>query len=376
MYWLVLILIFILCYLEVRNKKINEKSFYIAYTLLVLMLVLRKGQGTDYYNYNEVYKEVAYITEQSIIPIFFYRDPGYAFLNYIAIQLGIPYKWFSAIFSFATMLILYRFFAGICRKSMVPLFFFYSTFFLIYPFSIVRQGFTLAILLGFVYPLLVNGKTKLCILIIIAASLFHQSFLVCLLLIFIYKIKLQTHTLLFLSIPFFIILLSGINILKFIPIASIAERAENYFEWGSSILAIIVRIVVLIPIFLIPESRYSENNELRGIRNILICGFFIYSLFSFSELISSRLAAYFRVFEGYFILLLLSRAHLRKINYQLFICYALVAFILFTKDINSFIEQGEYENCNILTYPYMTVFNDDNTIMHYRKNLGFADRIE
>ena len=54
MYWLVLILIFILCYLEVRNKKINEKSFYIAYTLLVLMLVLRKGQGTDYYNYNEV----------------------------------------------------------------------------------------------------------------------------------------------------------------------------------------------------------------------------------------------------------------------------------------------------------------------------------
>lgn len=376
MYWLVFIVILAFACLEVINKKINVKSFYFVYIVLTVMTIIRKGQGSDYYNYWEIYREISVLSQNSILPLLIMKDPGFSLLNYVAIQLGISYEYFSAICSFLIMAILYRFFSRTCKKSMIPLFFYYATFYLIYSYSALRQGLTLAILLGFVYPLLRERKVFKCVGIIFLASLFHQSFLVCLLFLLVYRIQMDKKALFILLMPFILNLLFSINIMGFIPIPGLLDRMDNYVEEGnsSSIMAILVRLIVLIPLFLVPNRVYEQDENIRGVRNILACGFLVYSLFSFNDLISSRLAVYFRVFEGLFLYMLLYRANLKKVPKQLFTYFTCISMILFVKDINSFIEQGEYENCNVVTYPFLTLFDDDNTIMYYRKNLGMADR--
>ena len=303
-------------------------------------------------------------TEQSVFPIFLMNDPGFLFLNYLAQQCGISYEWFSAICSLAIMLLLYSFFNNICRKSMIPLFFYYATFYLIYSYSAMRQGFALAILLGLVYPLLRDGKTFKCIALILLVSLIHQSFLICILFLFVYKINASKRTLMFLLIPFALNLLLNSNIILSIPLPGLMERMEAYTDGrgvSSSIMAILVRFVVLLPVFLIPNRVYVNDENLKGVRNILVCGFMVYSLFSFDDIISSRLADYFRVFEGLFLGMLIYNISLKQIGKQLFVYFTIISTILFVKDINSFMDQGEYENCNVITYPFLTIFDDDNT---------------
>lgn len=378
MYWFVFLLLLVFSIVEIKNKSISVIAFRFSYMLLTLMILLRKGQGTDYYNYRDIFNGIDIITRNSILPLFLEKDFGYAFLNYIAIKCGISYEFFIALCSLLVMLILYRFFDKICHRSVLVLYLFYATFFLIYPFNAIRQGLALAILLGYVYPFLCKGDYLKGFISIIVGSLFHQSFLICLLFLFVYKVRYSTKCLLFIALPFIFNLLLGINVVQYIPIPFIIERIISYSEneISSPFLSIIVRIIALIPIFLIPRDIYDKDDELRGVRNLMFCGFIVYSLFSFSDLVSSRLAAYFRVFEGLFLFRIIFYTKLKTINYQLAAYYITISAVLFTKDIAGFIDQGSYVHCNVLTYPYLNIFDDDNTILYYRQNLGFSDRIE
>lgn len=344
------------------------------------MITLRQGQGQDYYNYLSIYQEIDYITSQtSALALAAMTDPLYATLNYIAIQCGVSYKWFSAIISFVTMMLMYPFFRRVCNGSAVSLFMLYATFYLIYPFSGVRQGLAIAIMLGIMYPLLRDGKILRYYLVMCVAILIHQSAIICAIMPIVYRRRLKTSILAFLAVVCSVVMLLKINWIAILPLPSvIASRTEFYVELGTSAqpLAMLVRIAALLPIFLLSQKKYNENPELRGVRNLLFAGFMFYSLFSFSDVMASRMAVYFRVFEGFFIYLLLFKSGLRKLNMQLGVYYFLIASVLFTKDIGSFITFGEYKNCNIITYPYLTVFDSDTKILYYRHNLGYADRIE
>jgi hypothetical protein len=171
----------------------------------------------------------------------------------------------------------------------------------------------------------------------------------------------------------------GINWIELLPLPDmISGRAEEYTEVSSSTkyLAMMVRMLVVFPTFLVWDMKYRENPELNGIRNIIFMGFVVFAMLSFSDLIASRMSIYFRMFEGLFIFLLLFHSGLKRLNMQIGVYYFFIACILFTKDIGAFISQGEYRNCNIITYPYLTGFDDNQTIMYYRHNLSSAVRIE
>lgn len=382
MYWLVFIYIAICALFEIRNKRINRKAFYAIYAVLILMTVLRQGQGSDYYNYMEIYKEVDVISSQSsALALFVMKDPLYALINYAAIQLGIGYKLFSAIISLVIMVLMYGFYKNACHRSAVALFMLYATFYLIYPFSGIRQGLTMAIVLGILYPLLKERKYWKYYTILFIVSFLHQSVLICALFPMIYRLRVKSSILILIGIVCAAIMVLGIDWTRILPLPEvILTRAEDYTIDATSsstkYLAMIVRIIVVLPIFLVSDKRYRESPELNGVRNILFTGFVVFSMFSFSDLIASRMAIYFRMFEGLFIFLLLFKANLRRLNMQIGGYYFLIACILFTKDIGSFISQGEYRNCNIITYPYLTVFDSNETIMYYRHNLSSADRIE
>ena len=380
MYWIVFLFIATCALFEIRNKRVNKSTFYLVYAILVLMVVLRQGQGSDYYNYLSIYNEVDSLTSQSsLLSLAIMSDPLYAFFNYVAIQLGVSYKWFAAITSFTIMMLMYRFYKNHCHRSAVCLFMLYAMFYLIYPYSAVRQGLAMAILLGVMYPLLKERKLMKFYCVLFVTTLIHQSVIVCAIMPFVYRMKINKSVLTLIVICCSAIMVLGVNWLSFLPLpAVIRSRADYYLEDGSSVqlLAMLVRIAAILPIFLVSNTKYKANAELAGVRNLLLAGFVIYSLFSFSDLIASRMAVYFRVFEGFFIYLLLFKSGLRKLNMQIGVYYFIVAVVLFTKDINSFIQQGDYKNCNIITYPYLTVFDSNTTIMYYRHDLGFADKID
>lgn len=379
MYWLVFIFIAICALFEIRNRRINRTAFFTIYTILVLMTMLRQGQGTDYYNYMEIYKEVGVISEQTPLALLIMKDPLFSLINYVAIQLGIGYKLFSALFSLAIMLLMYKFYNRSCHQSAVALFMLYATFYLVYPFSGIRQGLTMAIVLGVLYPLLKQRKYWKYYIILFIISFIHQSVLICALFPLVYRFKIKSSILLFVGSICAVIMVLGINWIDMLPLPDmISTRAEEYTETSSAskYLAMAVRLLVVMPTFLISDKKYRENTELNGVRNIIFMGFVVFSLFSFSDLIASRMSIYFRMFEGLFIFLLLFTSGLRRLHMQIGVYYFLIASVLFTKDIGAFISQGEYRNCNVITYPYLTIFDDNETIMYYRHNLSSADRIE
>lgn len=376
MYYCIFFIILLLSYFEIHNHKVNKNFFYITYSILTLMIVLRNGQGSDYYNYKYIYDETVSISQNGVLFLFLYKDPGYLFINYLAYSLGISYEWFAALFSLLTMMVFYPFFSKTCYKSQIPLLFFYSTCFLIYPFSGVRQGFSLAVLVSILYPLLRKKKHLKYYIIASLVSLIHQSILFCFLLPLIYNLRIKTKQLLPVFILLSLLMFSDFNLFQFLPIfGGGVDRINDYVTEGTSIkyFAKIVRVIVILPIFLISERAYRNNKQLYGIRNLLFFGFASYALLSFSELTSSRLAAYCRIFEGLFVYLLLFQTSLHKINVQLFAYFTFLCSVLFVKDIGGFIQQGQYVNCNIITYPYFTVFDDSNTILHYRTFFGKGD---
>lgn len=377
MYWIVGGLLLLFSIIEIRNKHIDSILFNFSYLILLLMVVLRQGQGTDYYNYMEIYKEVQYYSSESWLLLLYRNDPGFAILNYLAQIVGISYKIFSAIFSLFIMILAYPFFYKHCSKSIIPLFFFYTTFYLIYPFSAIRQGFGIAVLLGVLYSYLKEKRYFLYYLISVLVSSVHLSFIVTFILPLIYHKSISRKYLSIICL-FAIIILIVYNPFEKIAVVLAHGRLDSYIDGSSSTkyLAMVVRLLILIPLFLIPESTYRKNVELNNLRKILLCGFCIYSIFSFSDITASRIETYFRVFEGIFYAKLIHETKLKKISVQICFCYMLLLCVLFTKNINALIDQGNYKNCNIFTYPYLSLFDDEETIYYYRKSLGFADRME
>ena len=371
LYWLFFIILLYFSFKEIYTNKIDRKAFQWMWIALLLMAVLRQGQGTDYYNYEDIYKEVENITtEPSVLLYHIMSDPGYRILNFIAIHLGIPYIVFASLFSLLIFYIIYPFFNKQCNKSMIALFMFYaSSFFIPYLLNQWRQALVVAIFLR-IYPLLSEGKYKQFNLWIILSSTIHLSALVLLAAPIIQKIRFGRN--LILIVCFISILFLFVNPFELI-LFKIGLTRINYYigddSTGAKYLAWMVRIILIIPLFLIPESIYKRNKEFRIIRNFIIAGFIIFCCFSFSELIASRLNIYFRVLEWYFAVLIIHKTKLKIISRQLCYCYLMLITVLFAKDIQGSISQGEYENCNILTYPYLSVFDDKETIEFYRKDI-------
>ena len=373
MYYLLFIIALFFLLREVITKKISEISFYVIYFLMTMMVIFRYGQGSDYFNYESIYYEVKYLLSISFYAIFYRGDPGYVILNYLSIKAGFSYTFFVALFSFTIMVLFYRFYKNVCKKSMIPLFVFYATFFLVYPFSAVRQGFGLAITLGVLYPLLIKGKYFKYVIITFLASLVHLSVLIVLLIPIIYKIRIKKNTLLLLFSAFFVIMILDIDLFSIIPSFSRIDAYSNVESTSLKYFAKIARTIALLPVFFIPQRIYNENSELRGLANILFAGFVLYSITSSNELIASRLNIYYKIFEGLFFYQIIYSG-LKVISKQLLYCYLLFWSIFFLKDINGFIAQGRYENCNILTYPYISIFDSDETLFYYRKNVTTFDQ--
>lgn len=376
MYYIIYLIILYGAIKEAITHKRNITLFKFSYLCLFLMAIFRYGQGQDYFNYEGIYHQVTVFTKQSILGIFLLDDFGFAFLNYLAVSMHFPYELFMALVTSLMMAMFYYFLKNSCHCSMVGLLIFYSVIFMIYPLSVSRQGLSIAFFFSYLYPLLKENRIKKYVIWSLITSTIHASALIFLLFPIVYKIQITYKYLLLLFTISFVILFFSINLMGYVPIPFIQDRMKTYLSdaSGNLLLAKIVRFILIFPLFILPSKFYKDLN-IRNSHKLFLFGFLIYSLISFSELAASRLWGYFLGFEC----IILSYLSLSKIwsktKVILVLFYISISMILWIKDINGAMQQGKYRNCTILTYPYISIFEGDESLNYYRteKGHGFVD---
>lgn len=378
MYYLIYLIIYITTVKEVLNRRINYLLFFSMYFLLTIMLIFRYGQGQDYFNYQQLYNEIGYLGDISPYLLLTRPDIGYTILCYVSYSFQLPFFLFVAFIGIVTMYWFYLFFVKYCGKSMLSLFFFYSVIYLIYPFSILRQGIAIAFFVGILLPLIENRKYVKYYIYTVLLSMIHLSAIIMVLFPIMWNAKLSKKWILLIFSLLSISMLFEIQLFTHIPISFINERVEHYVESSSNnlIFAKLVRLLIVFPLFFFPNRWLREDSYMLKMRNMLFGGFVVYALLSFSELAASRLWGYFLVFECIMLFRLLCQKSFLKFRFFLLSYYILLNNVLWFKDINGFIQQGEYQNCTILTYPYISLFDNENTLYYYRTYFGTVNDIE
>lgn len=368
LYFSVFLLLLFCSFHELETRKSSRQIFNIVYLFLTFMLVFRQGQGSDYYNYRQVYNEIASTLDNSFLGALLYTDPGYSLINIIAIKCGIGYKFMTMLISLATMVISRPFFFRYCGRSIASLLLFFPMGFLIYYFSAVRQALAMSIILSSVPPLLLNSKKKWHFFIsVLIASMFHLSAIVCLIIPFVYNIRIPKWASIVIICISVVMSFGGVEwMFQHLP-APLAIRMNNYSGGSeSSYLAISLRLIDLIPILLIKARFYNRYPYLRRISNLLLVGFVLYALLSFSDLTASRMNYYFRMFEVLFFSQLIRTKEFKTTHISIGLIYLCISFVLYIHNINGFISQGSYSCESFVEYPYFSVLADERTIASFR----------
>ena len=118
---------------------LNSKSFSRLISLFILFLLLllvslRNGVGTDWDAYSSFYKETTDRTEF-----------GYAFVNNLFSNLGFPYYLFLFIINGFSLLLIYLFLRRNSALLTIGLLIYFSDLFLYYNLSGIRQGIAISI---------------------------------------------------------------------------------------------------------------------------------------------------------------------------------------------------------------------------------------
>jgi hypothetical protein len=330
------------------------------------MATLRYGQGSDYFNYIYLFNNSADTFEAALrTKDFSYvtREIGFSAISYVWLKI---FRWspetLTAVFSAVSFIFIWLFIKKYSAKPVVSLFFFYCTFYLIYPFSGIRQGVCLSIFVYYLIPLLYNKKYGKYYLLSLLLFTIHFSSIILFIIPMVNLVKkYKPHQVFLVSI---ILMAVGLVMYQYLfsfftTLDMIGSRVESYTAKNSlDILSLLLRIVIFVPIML-TYKLYKRDSIGDLFLKIYILGFFLYLLFMASSLISSRINVFMRYFEV--ILLVDFMAFFFKKNYHKIAIYGYVFIImavLYVKNIDSFVVQGPYyDQINFYNYPYVSVFN-------------------
>lgn len=345
-------------------KKTIEVSIFI---ILLLFVSLRYGQGSDYFAYIYFFLDGADSFELALkFNDFSYvsREIGFTTISYLWIKvMNLSPESLVILFSAVSFLLVWLFIKKYSQRPVISLFLFYCTFYLIYPFSGIRQSICISIFVFTLTPLLHKKKYVKYYLISILLFTIHYSSVVLFLIPLVNLVK--TYK------PFQVYLVSilalgvGIALYQvlfsfFSAIDVIASKIEAYNTNGTSleILSLLLRIIIFIPVM--QTYKIYERGSIRDLfLKVYILGFFLYLIFMSSSLISSRINVYMRYYEVIILVDFLVLVFKKYSNRILSFSYIfIIVTVLYVKNINSFIEQGPYYNyINFFNYPYVTILN-------------------
>ena len=323
--------------------------FYAAFLFLTIAICLRYGQGTDYFGYMNV---------------FLRRDHGeigYTILQEVFGALGLPFELLAAVIALFQMLCIQR---GIMKYSPYKLFsllLMYPTIYLTYFFSAIRQGIVIAFFLGFMLEWLFEDKWLKYVIACIILATFHSSALVLLPLVIIKKIdnKMLWGGLGAAALIGILLFFIPAEWLSFIKIGAVQYHIQA-IELSPLGLAERTVMFVMITYFYHKTRRNIQiisEEQLRILYRIYFCGYILAVLFFPWQLLSSRMGAAMKAVE----LILIPVFACEEKQIRKYIVFFMTAYVLLmtTKNIQSYINQNNYEGYNVITYPYYSIWNKE-----------------
>ena len=352
MYYIVFFFLLLFSVREYNTGQKDRRVFLFSYVLMSCLAIFRYGQLTDYFNY-----EIAYLDTDTV-----FRDPLYGVLMDVFRTLGIRYIYFSMFLDFVAMLLSYRFFSRICQKSQIALFAYYCYTFMLCPMSAIRQSICLSLLL-FSFSFLLEKRTKLFYLFTLIGSLIHMSMIAVIIIGPLMKIKsFNKDSVRWVIFASFLMSFFFEKISVLMP-SFISERIAAYMDGAlesgeSNLFQMFLRILLIIPILYIkpPYGSYGYYAK-----SICIIGFCLYCFLSIEPLTAGRIEYYFRTFIGLFMVYVVFEMKRTKLVNQMIVFLFLIHSVLWIKNINSFIDQGDYnrDKVSIYNFPYISIFDKE-----------------
>lgn len=356
LYFIFFLLLIVAVYKELSKRKSNIKLFRFFFFIFSFFLIFRYGQGTDYFNYELNFD---YIDEDNYL---IYKDIGFSFFVLILKQYGISYIVFNMIFSLILSITYYYLIKNNCKYPIFGLLVLYCLFYIPMISSAIRQSLTVGIFGAFMMPKLRNGNADKSYYILgVLCCFFHIASIVTLLMPILRKFDVYKHTFTILILCFLFSISLG-NIIN--SIFAVYERGSGYLDEAesTSVVAFISRFLMLLPILFV-RKHYLVKYKIDFQYSILY--FLIYIATWNISFISGRLLYYLRLFY------IPSWEHAfeaNKINKKVLIFFILMLLsIMYFKEIDTAILQGGYVNCNVVSYPFISVFNMSDLALYRRE---------
>lgn len=347
---------------EMLFPKAITRAWGVLFALLAAAFVLRYGQGTDYFGYQILYEyQTSWHDMLYGIGASFHSEIGWKMLCVLGNSLGLSFSSFVACLSVFESFLLYRFIKLFCPYKLFALFLLFPTFYLTYLFSALRQGLILVLFLGWLLPLLLQGKTKKYLLGCLVCMLIHKVSAVLLVAPFVLHLhKLKTcHAWVVLAYAAGVfIALSGLGAL-FVPF--MPQEAAHYYDPKEVISLPVMERFVTYFLVAVTFHWYRKSHPQQDFTQLINCmklyafGTILYGLVCWIPLLSSRAGYPFKALEIVLICNMLSQKNIRLI-----LCAYLLPFgtVMYFKNMNSYIEQGGYSPAvNAVNFPYVSMFN-------------------
>ena len=343
------------------DSRSTRWEFGILFIAMTLFLMLRYGQGSDYFGYYYNYLMVSN-TEITFPSYDVHGELGYLLICNIFRVLHIPYTIFVVLISVVQMGGLLLFLRRYGVNTPFALLLSVPSLYFVYFMSGLRQGIVIAVLLGVLLPLLEDKRyisyiigTALCMTI-------HSVAFIFLLLPVAQWIK-KVSTLQILTMLAWV---GGILLATPIgqTIFSAIELGSLQFYLGNthiSIAAVAERLFFLTVVTYlyqkIEKVSMTGIEQYRFVYRCYLVAMAVYGLLCWNDLVASRTAGALRYVEIYLVV-----AGVRRIDrfgrYLVMLFFTVLSSMMLVKNVNAAISEGAYNsNIKVFNYPYVSLID-------------------
>ena len=362
--WIVICFFGIKDFLFRATYKVKNREFKLLLIILLVMLTLRFGQGTDYFAYRYIYNRLSPDGFDFSIYSTVHGEIGYLILCNLFRYAKLPYEFFIACTAVFQMLCFARFCKYFKIDTPFVLVLAYPTLYMTYFTSAIRQGIVAAVYLGILIPMLLEKKYKSYIFVTVLCSLIHSAsivFIFPMVLKKIGKIKVAQYGCVVSWIIGFAMTLPAVREL----VMSVGISGINYYMktgLSISIVSVFERLIFLWVVsyfyFFINKAK-KITEKYQTLYLIYLTSMSIYGVFLGYSNIASRMSGVMRFVE---LFLLIYAIRTMKFRNRLIIAgfFVLLESLMLVKNINSYIVQGNYDDAvTIATYSYVSIFNEN-----------------
>lgn len=346
------------------KKKITITVFAI---ILAIFSYLRYGIGADYFAYQYLYNRLS----ETITYEFQYgldnQEIGFRLFGSLLKGWGFSYQWYLIVIATVNIYFIFKMCKKYSKNPTASLLLYFCFYYLVWTFSGLRQGITLAVGVYYLLECIEKKNTTKFIFIVSTLSLIHVSALILLFLYFVARLNFSKRKLIVLSI--FSILISVFpiaNVLLKLSWIPFFDRLLPYLNNSASLINVLdfqslgrIFFLTIVLIFYTPLSKQNETTE--KIINVFIVSLLLYFVLKFSELTAARLSIYGKLLDIIILpnIYYLFKDKLNKFLYAFFIGVLCIFYL--NKELATLEMQSQIiDPSDSIMIPFVNILNKDN----------------